>query len=140
MQLGRAQKSIYMDFELSLPWYHGSPSELTLIRAGSTITQNIELARIFSHKPTIVSISDDGQIKHNGTTLGYLYVVAEEVKQDDVSLHPQTTMSAGDEWLTKRGLRVQLLNLVEIVPEEQLSSADLAALQQIIDAQQKQEG
>ncbi len=128
-----------MDFEHSLPWYHGSPSELTSIRTGSTITQKIELARIFSHKPTIVSVTDDGQIKHNGTTLGYLYVVAEEVRQNDVSPHPQSTMAPGDEWLTKRDLIVQFLNLVEVLPEEQLSSIDLAALQQLIDERRKQE-
>jgi hypothetical protein len=131
--------SVVMNFEHSLPWYHGSPSELTSIRAGSTITQKIELARIFSHKPTIVSVSDDGQIKHNGTTLGYLYVVAEEVRQNDVSPHPLSTMAPGDEWLTKRDMRVQFLNLVEILPEEQLSPADIAALQQLIDERRKQE-
>lgn len=86
-----------MDFESSLHWYHGSPSELTSIRAGSTITQNIELRRIFSHKPTIVPVSDDGQIKHNGATPGYLYVVAGPVKQKDVSQHPKTSMAPGDE-------------------------------------------
>jgi hypothetical protein len=43
-------------------------------------------------------------------------------------------MAPGDEWLTTRELRVQLLQRVEITPEEQLTAADLADLQQRIDA------
>ena len=46
-------------------WYHGSPYELTTIRKGSTITPNIDLARVFSHKPSCVSIEDNELIKHN---------------------------------------------------------------------------
>jgi hypothetical protein len=126
-----------MDFDPSRPWYHGSPSQLTSIRAGSTITQRRELARIFSHKPTIVSVADDGRIQHNGSLVGYLHVIAEEVGSDDVAPHPETTMGPGDEWLTKRDLRVRLLSLVEVLPEEQLSAADLAALQQRLDERRR---
>ncbi len=109
-------------------WYHGSPLELTTLRAGSTITQRRDLARIFSHKPMIVSIDDEGRIKHNGTLSGYLYVIDEAVLPEDVEPHPRTTMGPGDEWLTHRELRVRLLGVVEPRPEELLSEAELADL------------
>ena len=123
------------DFEVIHSWYHGSPRKLTTIRTGSTITQKRELARVFSHKPTIVSISDDGQIKHNGSKPGYLYIIADEIKPDDVIPHPRTTMAPGDEWLTKRALRVQFLELVEIKPDEILTDAEMDALQERLDEQ-----
>ena len=119
-----------MDFDSSQPWYHGSPSVLITIREGSTITQNRELVRIFSHKPTIVSRSDDGQIKHNGTLRGYLYAIAEGIEPGDVTPHPRTTMGPGDEWLTSRKLRVELLCSFELVPEEQLTNQELVVLQE----------
>ena len=112
----------------SHPWYHGSPLELTTLRHGSTITQNRDLARIFSHKPTLVCVFDDGQIKHNGTANGYLYTVAEEIEPGDVTPHPYTTMAAGDEWLTTREMRLQLIVLIALVPEEQLTDGDIADL------------
>ena len=109
-----------MDFDITQPWYHGSPLELTVLRKGSTITQKRELARIFSHKPSIVSISDAGQIKHTGTLPGYLYLVVEEIRPDDVEPHPRTTMGPGDEWLTQRELSLTLICTTEPVPEEML--------------------
>lgn len=112
-------------------WYHGSPSELTILRVGSTVTQDRELARIFSHKPTIVSISDDGRIKHNGTRPGFLYRIAEEVSLDDIRPHPRSTMRAGVEWLTNRELRVELIGPTEVLPAEQLTEAEVLALIEI---------
>lgn len=119
-----------MDFDPGQPWYHGSPFELTMLLEGSTITQKNELARIFSHKPTIVSVSDDGQIKHNGTMRGYLYTVTEGIEADDVIPHPHTTMPPGDEWLTTRELRVQLLHQTEIIPQERFTDMELPVLQE----------
>src|SRR5829696_8184901 len=89
-----------MEFNPVSTWFHGSPLKLHILRMGSTITQKRDLARIFSHKPTIVSISNDGQVKHNGTARGYLYIVMGEIQVQDVAPHPQTTMAAEDEWLT----------------------------------------
>jgi hypothetical protein len=63
-------------WDFTKPWYHGSPKVLDVLRAGSIITQDRELARVFSHKPTLVSVDDAGemrQIKHNGTEAGFLY-------------------------------------------------------------------
>lgn len=110
------------------PWYHGSPFALTMLRVGSTITQRCDLARIFSHKPSIVSIADDGRVKHNGTQPGYLYLIDEAVAPEDVEAHPRTTMGPGDEWLTHRELRVRLLGVVEPRPAELLTEAELEEL------------
>jgi hypothetical protein len=44
-------------------------------------------------------------------------------------------MMPGDEWLTTRELRVQLLCSTEPVPEEQLTDAELAALHKQLDGQ-----
>lgn len=117
-----------MEFAPDRLWYHGSPLKLTTLLKGSTVTQKLELARIFSHKPTIVSISDEGQIKHNGTLPGHLYLIAEKVQPEDVTPHPQTTMEAGDEWLTTRELRLKLLCTTESVSDELLSGKEIAVL------------
>jgi hypothetical protein len=37
-------------------------------------------------------------------------------------------MGPGDEWLTRRELRLQLLDRVEITPEERLSRAEIEEL------------
>jgi hypothetical protein len=116
------------------PWYHGSPVALTTLRVGSTITQRRDLARIFSHKPMIVSFEDDGRIKHNGTQPGYLYIIDEEIVPEDVEAHPRTTMGPGDEWLTHRELHLRLLGTVEPRPEELFTAEELEDLHQRIAA------
>ncbi|MBN2002339.1 MAG: hypothetical protein JXA21_03185 [Anaerolineae bacterium] len=109
-------------------WYHGSSLELRTIRAGSTITQKRELARVFSHKPQIVSVDDGGRIRHDGTQPGYLYVIAEPVRPGDVTPHPRTTMAPGDEWITTRELRVRFLGSTVPRQEELLTEAEMAEL------------
>lgn len=117
-----------MEFDSQHVWYHGSPHQLTILRQGSTITQKQELARIFSHKPTVVSVADDGQIKHNGTKPGFLYIIVDDVLPSDVVPHPHTTMGAGDEWLTTRELQLHLLCSTEIIVSEQLTDGELSEL------------
>ena len=124
-----------MKFDFKQSWYHGSPLELSILRTGSTITQKRELARIFSHKLTIVSIFDDGQIKHNGTASGYLYIITDEISSEDVIPHPQTTMSEGDEWLTTRELRLKLLSMTDLVSSELLTDDDYAMLKEKLSQQ-----
>jgi hypothetical protein len=102
------------------PWFHGSPLKLTSLRAGSTITQDRRLAEIFSHKPRLVSVEDDGMIRHNGTETGYLYLVSEPLQLGDVVHHPHSTMPDGWEWVTTRELPVIELGFVPILPEERL--------------------
>ena len=114
--------------DYSKSWYHGSPLKLDVLRAGSTMTQWRDLARVFSHKPPMVSISDDRRIQHNGTRPGYLYEVAEPVAPEDVEPHPCTTMGPGDEWLTHRELRLRLIAETTVRPEEFLSDEDIEAI------------
>ncbi len=109
-------------------WYHGSPLKLKVLLKGSTITQKRDLARVFSHKPSVVSIDDDGRIMHNGTLPGYLYEIAEPVMPEDVKPHPRTTMQPGDEWLTTRPLPVVLLSETKPDPMEVLTPEELARL------------
>lgn len=105
-------------------WYHGSPLELRTICVGSTITRNRDLARVFSHKPTVVSVSDNGEIHHNGTESGFLYEIAERVSEQDIEPHPRTTMAVGEEWLTKCELSVRKLGDTHPLPEEQLTEEE----------------
>lgn len=128
-----------MNFDPVQPWYHGTPLSLVALREGSTITQKRELARIFSHKPAIVCISDDGQIRHNGTIPGYLYTIAEIIGLGDVVPHPRTTMAPGDEWLTTRELRVQLLCVTQPAPEDQLTDDELSAIEKHLISRRKQQ-
>jgi hypothetical protein len=114
-----------MEWQSQSPWYHGSPHRLSHLRTGSTITQKRELARIFSHKPTIVSVEDDGSIRHNGILDGYLYLIDEPIQAGDVEPHPRTTMAPGDEWLTTRELRLSLLGKTEPLPAEILSEWEI---------------
>jgi hypothetical protein len=125
-----------MKFDPKQSWYHGSPLELSILNTGSTITQKRELARIFSHKPSIVSISDDGQIRHNGTISGYLYLITDEIQSQDVIPHPQTTMSDGDEWLTTCELHLQLLCTTDVISAEQLTDDDYAMLRDKLSEQE----
>ena len=91
-------------------WYHGSNKIFTELRANSTITQWKELAEAFSHQPDRLSYDDEGVISHNGTEKGYLYIIDEPVTVGvDIYQHPETTMDVNAEFLTKRPLKVKLL-------------------------------
>ncbi len=117
--------------DLQKPWYHGSPLQLTELRPGSTITQNMDLARVFSHKPSLVCIDDSSsalRVQHNGVLPGYLYRVAEQVTPEDVYPHPHSTMPAGAEWITRRPLRVTLIGPTETVPDELLDDSAVSEL------------
>ena len=80
---------------------------------------------MFSHKPTVVSMDDDGAIKHNGTQTGLLYYIAETVGPGDAYPHPNSSMTPGKEWLTARDLRLELIGPVEIVAGERLTKEEL---------------
>ena len=110
------------------PWFHGSPVELTSLHTGSTVMQNRALARVFSHRPALVTVSDEGEIRHNGTEQGHLYLIAEDVRAGDVTPHPRTTMARGEELLTTRELRVKRLRITVPDPGEQLAETEIASL------------
>ena len=111
-------------------WYYGSPLELETLRAGSTLTRNRELARVFSHRPSLVSLEDDGAIRHDGAQPGILYRIAEPVGEEDVRPHPRSTMAPGEEWLTNRPLRLERLTATQPRPEELLSAEETVRLRQ----------
>lgn len=91
-------------------WYHGSNVLFTTLRVGSTVTQWKALAEAFSHKPTVLCTEDDGSISHNGMEKGYLYVIDEPVQVGtDVYPHPRTTMDESAEFLTRRPLKVRMI-------------------------------
>ena len=117
-----------MEFDPCQAWYHGSPLQLRVLPSGSTITSKITLARVFSHKPSVVSISDRGMVKHNGTLPGFLYIVSEEVRPEDILQHPHSTLEEGGEWLTTRDLTVHLLTPTQVRAEELLTDEELARL------------
>ncbi len=94
-------------------WYHGSNVSFDVLKEGSSITQWRALAEAFSHKPTELSYDDNGEITHNGTEKGYLYVIDEEIAVGrDVDNHPKTSMDQNAEFITKRPLRVKLVSLL----------------------------
>ncbi|WP_017689044.1 hypothetical protein [Paenibacillus sp. PAMC 26794] len=112
------------EWDYSKPWFHGSPLFLNELLVGSTITQDRELARIFSQKPSIVSFDENGARFHNGKLCGYIYIIDEEIISEDVYPHPATTMKPGEEWLIKRRLKVQKIDETKTRAEEQLSEEE----------------
>jgi hypothetical protein len=103
-------------------WYHGSPLQLTVLRAGSTVTQWKELAEAFSHKPPLLSIGDDLSILHTGTQPGYLYRIAELVAPGtDFYEHPRSTMGPNMEFLTTRPLRLERIAVLPAPDPDQIA-------------------
>ncbi len=124
------------DQDYTRTWYHGSQEKLTKLCVGSSITQNRDMACAFSHRPSLLSISNEGTIKHDGTVPGYLYIVSEEVEAEAVYLHPHPVNIGRWEYLTKRELRVELIELTQVKDKERLTEKDIAQLS----AKQKKRG
>ena len=123
--------------DYSLTWYHGSQQELTKLQVGSSITQNRKVAKAFSHRPSLVSMSDEGEslsdklrIKHNGVTPGYLYTVSDDIGPDDVYPHPHPANADGWEWLTNRELKLELIEQTMVTDEERLTDEEIAEIKQ----------
>lgn len=118
------------NWNYNLRWYHGSQQELTILQVGSSITRDRDIARIFSHRPGITSVEDDGIYRHNGTVPGYLHIVDEPITADDVEPHPHPVNAGKWEWLTKREIKVRLIEQPALRAEELLTEEDIAALQE----------
>lgn len=116
------------DYDPHKPWYHGSPQKLTELLVGSTITQDLTLARIFSHKPTCVSTGDWLHFEHNGKANGFLHIVAEAIQPEDIVPVPNSFMPPGKEWHTTREIKIEFLEETCLVGEELLSEAEIAEL------------
>ena len=111
-------------------WFHGSPLRLEKLCKGSSITQIEKLARAFSTKPAIVSVSDDGSIRHNGKVKGYVYQIIDTVTPDDIYKHPATTMEEEWEWITRKDFRLELLYEYERKPDDTLSEDEISTLRE----------
>lgn len=90
-------------------WYHGSQVKMTILKAGSSITKNKELATAFSHRPTQVSVDDFGVVHHDGQTNGYLYVIDEDLNDKDVKVHESCSSEDPWELITTRELKLKLI-------------------------------
>lgn len=114
--------------DYSASWYHGSPEELTVLRQGSRVTQMVELAKAFSHRPALISFGNDGvSVKHDGRQLGFLYEVAEPVGPEDVTYLRDTAQT---HWQTQRDLRLRLVASLALGDPAQLSQDEIALLRQ----------
>ena len=117
---------IFKNWDYSKTWFHGSPERLDSLRPGASITQNRRLAEAFSHKPSFVSIGDDGSIRHDGSRQGWLHVVAETVTARDIRPYPPGEhLPPGEEWLARRELKLKLVGPAEIGPDERLTPQEV---------------
>jgi hypothetical protein len=113
-------------FDRNTPWYHGSPESLPILRKGSWVTQFKEMAKAFSHRPKLISLSDDGlHVKHDGQQPGFLYMVAEPVAPEDVAYLQNTAQT---HWQTQRDLQVALVAALPINDPPQLTKQEIAEL------------
>ncbi len=116
------------DFDYTLTWYHGSQQKLTTLRVGSSITQNRNVAKAFSHRPSLLTQSEGGTVKHDGVTPGYLYTVADEIGPDDVHPHPHPANVTRWEWLTNRELKLKLIEQTVVTDKERLTDQEIAEM------------
>ncbi len=106
-------------------WYHGSHKIFDVLEIGSTITQWKELAEAFSHKPPMLCYDDSGIILHNGKEIGYLYLIDEPIVIDiDIFQHPRTTMDSNAEFLTKRLLKVKMVEKIDELSKNRIKYVD----------------
>lgn len=113
-------------------WYHGSPSRLTSLRVGSTVTPVLALAKAFSHKPSRLEVdvredTDNGRrhiyIEHSGTKTGYLYRVAVSQPSRDLRPHPGSAGAPGEEMLTTRELKLEFMGELPVRPTYEFTEA-----------------
>ena len=115
-----------MDSFYNGPWYHGSPFELTMLSKGSVVTPFKEVAKAFSHKPPMVSMSDDyGIVKHNGKLQGFLYVISGNVAPGDILEMPGTDST---HWVIQRDMEVELLGELPVSNPPLLTEEEIAKL------------
>lgn len=123
------------DRDFSQTWYHGSQQALTELRAGSSITQNRSLAKAFSHRPSLVTLSDPSEsladglnVKHDGVTPGFLYTVSEAIGPEDINPHPHPANADGWEWLTRRKMKLKFIEETIVSDHERLTDEEIAEI------------
>lgn len=115
------------------PWYHGSPEKLTYLRQGSMVSPYIEVAKAFSHKPSILTFDNDpSAVSHNGQVPGRLYCLADEPDEGDLAVLSGT---ADTHWEVQRDLPVRFLCEVPIDDPPQLQGEALEKAQRFFDEQ-----
>ena len=119
-------------WDYSRPWYHGSPdAQLKELCADSAITQNESVARVFSHKPSLVSGSGS-HVRHDGKVdPAYLYRIAEELGPADVYRADFAGNQEHFEWHIKRPVKLEFVRQTQIDPAELLSAEDIEALREM---------
>lgn len=95
-------------------YYHGSPVVMELLTKGSSITRNKTLAEAFSHKPSKLEVTSDGQIHHNGLLKGYLYQVDECFSPEEIYIHEACQEEDPWEWVTTRDLKLKLIGITDV--------------------------
>jgi len=116
--------------DYSAPWYHGSPEEITVLRKGSWVTQFEQMAKAFSHRPTLMSLDDDCEsVKHNGQWPGFLYMVSKFIGPDDVTYLRDTAQT---HWQTNRDLRLRLVAELPLDDPPQLNKEEITELRKDI--------
>ena len=81
--------------EKVIEWFHGFPVETVELRRGSTITPDRVLAEVFGRKPNIASLEDYSEIRHEGTSAGFLYIIDEHLSPADMNPHSNSSMKRG---------------------------------------------
>jgi len=85
-----------------------------------------ETGEVFSGKPSMVSVSDDGKIRHNGKSKGRVYRIADKVTTHDIYEHPESSMKKGWEWVTKKEFKLEFLYEYDVLqyPDDILSESE----------------
>lgn len=91
------------NWDFSKAWFHRSPVILNELLVGSTITQDRNLARIFSHKPSIVAKDENGMIFHNGKEEWLIRRPLKVKKIEDTEPSLGELLSDEDEKILKKG-------------------------------------
>lgn len=86
------------------------------------------MAQAFACKPSLVSVSDDGKIKHNGKSIGKVYRITDRVTTDDIFIHPRSSWNKGWECITKKEFNLEFLYEFSPSPDNILSEDEIREL------------
>lgn len=93
------------------------------------------LAKAFSHRPSLVTLSDPSEsladglnVKHDGVTPGILYTVSEAIGPEDIYPHPHPANADGWEWLVWRELKPEFIERTVVSDHERLTDEEIANL------------
>ncbi len=78
-----------------------------------------------------ISQSEEGEawsVRHDGSTPGYLYAVAEEIGTGDVRPHPHPVNASGWEWLINRDLELRFIEETRVTDREKLTYEEIAEM------------